>query len=359
MDAAPPGSLRKYSRLRGISGVPIVPPLSKQTMMIAGRTGVGKTAFIQSCPTGYIINTDLCGVTTPHFKATIWPAVSSDMRPCEAASPREVGAFKDEELSEQVGFDVWLKPVEMTWDAVLEQANILVSLAKQNVPDRPEIVFLDTVDSTIRMLQPWVAAKYGKDSFDALHGKLGWPAIWDEVTGLCRRLTAAGYGFVYVLHLTDKIVYENQEASILRNIPRITDNFSLQIQATCGICGVIDITEESCTEKVPLKDRNGNPILNAQGKPRTRDRVVTERVHTLSFDAKVNRYAAKNRVGLTDFLGASKLRLPLDDGWGAFANAYNSARKAFIERIKSDMTGPASSENAAQDAAPDTDPNES
>jgi len=318
---------QKYGKLRGVGGgIFMCPPLHNQLMVIGGASSSGKSALLQSCPDAYIFNTDLSGVTTPTYRATMWPGFDTEGNPAEGANPGEQDSYEDKELSDQQGFPVHLKRVKATWNAFLEQKKILEQMADDNDPARPKIIVIDTLTTCIRMCKPWVTEYFGKQTFGELHGQQAWGTIYDHLLDFGIELHSKGYGVCYVVHFGDKIEGEGEHRRYIENVPTISDKLWNRIYPVCSFVAVVEVRRESFQEDVAVKNLDGTPKLLGNGKPRTRRESGTRPVHYLTFEHIDQRNAAKRRVAFT-----SDLKLSSRDAWTQLEDEYSKARNRMIQ----------------------------
>lgn len=316
----------------GFSGVSMVPGPTQLIAMIVGRSGKGKSYFLQDCPNAFIINTDLSSTPGKGKKprASIWPGLRSDGTPVEpnptAPSDPEQGI-----------------PVKLTWKRVLEIRDSLIAMAKDNYAHRPRVVVLDTVDTALDLVRDYLVEtappfKDGRKrtSFRDLNGKTAWPDAYDQIMHLARDLREAGYGFYFVAHLTDK--YENESdlgtssanevvssdgpsRTLIRNTLQMSRGFQGRIEPLCELIGVVTAKNETHTEDKPMKMPNGDPIFDPATKQPRMQKVTREvQRHYLSFSPIEFAGVVKKRVPLPD-----AIPLDADAPWDSFDNAYRSA----------------------------------
>lgn len=155
------------------------PPLTSCVGMLCGVQGCGKSYLAQSHPSALIINTDLTTVVHPNPQASMWPTISEDGR-----------ALDDND-----------KPIVMSWNLILQVVDNLLSYSPSN-PDRPRVVFLDTLTHVIHLVKRHLeeTALKGQD-FDSYPGYDKWSRLTDAILrDFVWRLRNAGYGVWLLCH---------------------------------------------------------------------------------------------------------------------------------------------------------------
>ena len=262
---------RYRTLLGGFSGVMAVDPTCN-FMLIAGRTGSGKTSFFHSCSDAFVINAD-CSSTPSRASACIWPGVRSD------GLPVEVDPSNPSDEAESGMY------AELSWERIREKKELLIQMAKDNVQGRPKIVVLDTVDSACPLIAAWMIEQWNEkhpenqksDFFDIGQGQQ-YREFEQELLSFALDLRHVGYGVAMVFHLGDRAYYENRQRCIDRNVCRVRDQVWNTIIGLTEVVAQFDMTEELDTIKVKRKNRDGSYKRDTKGKIVTRDKDVKRRV---------------------------------------------------------------------------------
>jgi hypothetical protein len=299
----------------GFSGVVMSLSITSLLIVTGGRTGEGKSSFWQSCPYAYIINADLSSTSGGGNKplARMWPGVRRDKR---AVEPNP--AFP---LDPEKGI-----PIDMTWEKIRERKQMLIQLAKDDVPGRPLIVVLDTVAGAERMAKDYVARCYGKESFDDVHGKLAWPALYEEFKSFAFDLQQAGYGVSLNIHIGNKTVHldDGGKKLYLEDVPLIADNLYNELFNKADL--VMCVEREKVKKTVPrpqIDPVTKKPRMAADGKtPLMAPTTIEESVYYLTLESDKMRRITKQREGLP-----ARIVIPKINQWKALEAAWDAATK--------------------------------
>ncbi len=275
----------------GFSGKSMKPHLAGNLGMLVGMPSSGKSSILQSCPDAYVFNLDLSPTVTD-LKATIWPGLDSSGRVIDTDG----------------------KPIELTWEAVLDKIRILIEMAKSGA-DRPAAVCFDSHHGLSRVLKPWIAKRYKKESFlDA--GEAGWRDHNAAISQLPFDLKKYGYGVWYSCHLSKKYVQLSQE--LTEPVPELamTDTLFKQLHPVFDIVAPVKKTiEEIRVPKIEeLKDGAGNVLS-------TRQTEEIQAVHKHYID-----FSDPQLLAITKGRNISgRIPFGVDEGWQKFEEAYKTS----------------------------------
>lgn len=284
---------------------------------IVGAPGSGKTAFIQTCPDGFILNCDLSTTTVPGTpggppavpKALSWPGVNGEGKPIDDNG----------------------QPFILTWDRVQAKLTLLEQLAKSNSP-RPKTIFIDHLGSCVRMLKEWIPLnadalnlkRGGAAHWKDLDGKAAWDCLYDILSSLLVRLHSYGYGVYYLMHVVNTKVQLGEDRTAFIPELSVTDNFWKRLYGNFDFIGVI------LREQVPVTslDPRFDPGLK---KYRTtmQDRTV------LTMGTQLYTGITKTRVPTHTIVLD-----PADDAWAVFSKAYNEASARGTVEVREVPTPP-------------------
>lgn len=268
---------------------------------IVGGPGSGKTAFIQTCADGFILNLDLSTTTVPGApggppavpKAVSWPGVNHEGKPIDDNG----------------------QPFILAWDKVQAKLTLLEKLARENLP-RPKTIFIDHLGSCVRMLKEWIPPnadalnlkRGGAARWKDLDGQAAWDCLYDILSSLLVRLHSYGYGVYYLMHVVNTKVQLGDDRNEYRPELSVTDNFWKRLYGNFDFIGVI--------QKQSLPITREDPRYPGSKKMQTimQDRTVLT-------------------MGDLTFTGITKNRVPLHtvvldpptNAWDIFAAAYNEA----------------------------------
>lgn len=181
-------------RLRslGVTGR-FLKPLEYSMVLIWGFGGTGKTYMFQDDPRCYILNFDGKGIEHPNARAIVFPAYDP-----ERARLIDAGG----------------EPIVPQWTHFVEKVKILEQLARDNDPNRPTTVIIDTIDSAVRIAREHSTYVYGvrdgipTKSVEEL-GQAAYKYGNEQVAKLINHLhLTCGYGVVIVAHLRNVDITE-------------------------------------------------------------------------------------------------------------------------------------------------------
>lgn len=205
----------EYARkLGGARSLKMVPRPDALFGALLGQSNVGKSSFLQSNPDCFLINVEGMPTTNPKPTAWIWPFRDSAGLPCEQCEEGVDGAYTDPELKKQ-GIP-FVRPLFLTWEAVQEKVKLIIEMRKMQVPGAPQMIALDTVSGALKLLEDWVVRNSvtlgisieTKDTFGQLHGPSAYDEMYSELLDIGLRARKAGLGFLWVIHLTWRELYE-------------------------------------------------------------------------------------------------------------------------------------------------------
>ena len=294
----------KYGRLGGYTGHMIAPP-ERIKALILGLPGSGKSALLQSHPGAYIFNFDLSSTVTPNPQATLWPGID----PKTGRPINESGV-----------------PIVLTWPAVQEKITILKELAAANAP-RPETIVFDSLSAWVQLLFTWIPPaavelylrspdKGPAAHWRALEGKASWTALYDIICATICDLSASGYGVYVIGHV------------VQTKIPIGEDLFTTELDFAGGpglwkrIFPLFELSAVVNTTPGTRDIVKTETITNRDGSTRQSTRRISEpcKNYILTYSMPNLSAISKSRVPIGD------IRLPEQDGWAAYAKAYNEAR---------------------------------
>lgn len=271
--------------------------------LIVGFTSSGKSSFAQSNPDGYVYNADLSSTTNPKPSATIWPGIGEDGYPIDPVEGR----------------------IEPTWERYLAKRDLLVQMAREDVPGRPTCAFLDTLGMVLPIVKQFVVRNAvelgmnnkGASCWNDLHGPAAWDEVYTQLTefGLSHR--RAGLGFFYMLHLTTRVVQMGESLHEKVYGVNITDNFWSRLFP------LFEIAMAVFPETVPEVGKREQRMPGGKTRTITETKEVHRRV--LVTDAYGQgqpelRHVVKNRVQIP-----GKVILPPSGQWPVFEKAYKDA----------------------------------
>lgn len=267
-------------------------------MAIVKRSGAGGSYFVQSIPNSVILNTDLTTVVHRPLRASIWPLVVNGV--CLEPNPAAPGDISK------------ANTINVTWKNVVEKVDYLVKLAERGAP-RPKVVSLDTLDSTLLLIQSWIANQSGVACFadlDLRAWNQAYSQFWDRLFWPLRK---AGYSVVIVVQLFDEPVRVKDPVQgfttvIRENSPLVSDKFFKHIAIQCSTVGLIEIYEGTAGQVVL---ENGKPTYKP-GPLQKRRRMV--------FYGRNLGDIVKKRAELPD-----EIDITGPDPYLAFENAWKKA----------------------------------
>jgi hypothetical protein len=296
--------VQRYGRLGASSGR-MVSPLHSLRILLFGKGGEGKTAFVQSFENAFIINCDLSGTTSADPKAAIWPAI--DQETGRAVS--NTGA-----------------PISFNYEEIRKVIEILKDMAKKNEP-RPLTVVIDSLTQLVELIKNWVVENARKLSlvgpesnvteFSQLMGQAAWDRVYGQVTEIMDDLKSHGYGVIMIAHVA------NEKKDIGDNrfvfVPTLVMGKGLWTRLQPRFDMSASIKMESAKVKVDHeKVQNGKTIKFSEIKD------VTQCV----FDLEDAMFAGITKRRLSTML--TKIPLPLRGSWEVVDQAYRKAVEEYL-----------------------------
>lgn len=285
---------QRYAALGGYTGSLPGAPLHKVKGALIGRTNVGKSHLIQSCPNSYILNADAASTVVNPIAAQIWPAKDSQGRLLG-----DNGA-----------------PITLKWSHLQEKRRILLDLAARNQP-RPDTIFLDSFSAAISLAREFVMEKRGATEWEAIGGdkRTAWEMVHQEIIGMMDSLHRAGYGFFYIMHVTNAKVEMGENRLVSQPELTITDGFWSKFQHALEFVGALRTDIESVTETVETP-------VTVRGVTHTERRPVTTRRKVWFLTVNDPEYSgicrARTKTPLPD-----KIYLPPVNPWAYLESIYS------------------------------------
>jgi hypothetical protein len=295
--------------------VPPADPLSGVTGIIK-YGGSGGSYFVQSIPGALILNADLTPAVHHPLRASMWPLVLGNK--AVEMDPNAPGDFSR------------AREVRVEWDnmsqndstpaGIMEKVGLLVELAKAKAP-RPSAVVIDTVETVLSCIQPWIGAKFGKDFLDL--GEAGWmrrkAQFWDR---LFWPLRYAGYPIILVMQLysdAKEVLGPDGRGRVTKdypNTPKMSVSFSKELRDACNVVAKVESYERATGRLIAIPGGgNKGEVLQCY-------RMVFRRQDLGDL--------VKCRVGLPD-----EIDITGADPWNKYATAYTAAAKSDIDKANS------------------------
>lgn len=310
--------------LGGFTGVAMPADPACCIMVIAGESGSGKSSLLRSCPFSFIFNVDGTSCDTK-VRGMVWPGVRSDGTPI-TADPR---APHDPEKGVPLG-----RPLD--WQMILDKTKILIEMAQKDVPGRPKLVALDTLDVAVPMIEAHILNEWNtkyrradeamKTDFTDLHGQIAYPWRKNEIVQWISSLRAAGYGVCLCMHIGPKVIYEgNQAKKYLEAAWKLSDNLVYEIERLAEVIGVVEKNVVTTTTQQPVLI-NGAPVIDPVTKqPRITYQKGEQVSVSLTFESSSLNGLTKKRSGYP-----SRIPLPRINGWDEFAKIHQQ----FLQSMK-------------------------
>lgn len=283
---------QSYGSLPGFHK-PQVVPMERAFVMCVGPPGEGKTTFIQSCPTGYVINLDN-STTSPNIRGMVWPGINAQGQPYD-----------------QDGV------VVMTWEKLLQITNTLIALAKDGKP-HPTPVFFDSMDAVLPLMQDYLLRQKDEEYWQDLDGRRMYGIAYDRIVRLFHDLLNVGIGVWLIGHVVNAKIQIGEDKYVIRPELTIGDGLWRRISwALEMVCGIEQI-ERSTTSEVTLPDTQ-----KADGTVRKgRTKRLTETKIQYCFVTDSSRYAElmKARISIP-----GEIVIPHKDAWPIVSDAYIKA----------------------------------
>lgn len=293
--------------LGGFCNVPMLVDPTNLTAIVMGRQGRGKSSLVQSCLGGYVFNFD--GSSTPRKPlAIVWPGKRKD------GSLVEIDPTAKNPNEPQQG-----KVIEMTWKAALEKKDILLQLARDDVPGRPRICFMDRIDSAQTLCKQWMVEQWNeehpdnqKDDFHDIGVGGQYPELYAHIIDFGFELHTAGYGFVWVIPIGDRTISlgDRNKEYLHDTQTGIYENLWNQLNGMVELIAFLDF------QKVPEKRR-----VKKEGGGYRRERTgkhINQLV--MYFDTTVHADVKKRYHHIPE-----KIVIPRDRPWQTFEDAINKA----------------------------------
>ena len=294
--------LQEYESI-GFQGRDMIPPPEGLCALILGMSNSGKSYFLQSCQNTFVFNLDLSSTVYPGCPANIWPGLDEGGRPIDPVH----------------GI------ITLDWPRILEKKATLLSMAADQWPKRPRTVAIDSTNSALRLVVPYVcenAPSLGLGSAvvnlkQIAHGG-GWDACYTQIINLVTDLRNAGYGVYLTLHLVNKIIQtEDQPTKEFIDVT-ITDNFWSRLFPIFELIGAVFSRREVISTPIPRTTPDGKPL------PPTYDKQVVKKRYLIvdpgpQTDTTLHRLV-KPRIAMP-----GEIELPAKDPWGTFTKTYMEA----------------------------------
>lgn len=283
---------QSYGSLPGFS-TPQVVPMERAFVMCVGPPGEGKTTFIQSCPTGYVINLDN-STTSPHLRGMVWPGINKQGQPYD-----------------QNGV------VTMSWEKLLQTTNALIALAKEGKP-HPSPVFFDSLDAVLPLLQDYMIRKENVENWQDLDGRRMYGIAYDRIVRLFNELLNVGIGVWLIGHVVNAKIQIGDDKYVIRPELTIGDGLWRRMSwALEMVCGIEQMDRTSATEVI-MPDTTKPDGTVRKGRTKT----VTETKKAYCFVTDSSRYAElmKRRVNIP-----GEIEIPYQDAWPIVSKAYIDA----------------------------------
>lgn len=320
-------------KLRGITGLPMIPPANKITAILASDPGAGKSTFLQSIPHSFYLNFDLTSTLLPKPSACIWPGLDPNTgAPIEQCEPNDPHGYKCEGLG-----GMWVRPVTITWESALALRDTIRENYKAGVA-WPACVIIDCGDTAFRFIEPYIANKQKAGATtidDAFPGKFVQTGIarkYDELADYFASFRNIGCGCILALQLTDKFVTLDEEAGkriFQRGVLQSGDAFRGRVRPLAEFFLILSAKQEPVTTRTPRMHPTlpNTTLKGPDGKDLYIENTTMERRHYLAFTANEENQLGKQRRGLNGAIPLSK-----DNGWADFTAAYDAARNKDLQQ---------------------------
>lgn len=266
-------------------------------MMLVGRSGSGKTTFLQSHPGCLIINTDQSPTPT-----------NPDMGP--SGVPRAAYYPFIDEQGRAVGPDG--RPMIFGWEHALELKQRLLTAARDNAP-RPQTIAIDSLVTFQSMIIADQVAKLNKTTFRA-RDDVDYAGMYDELVKFCSDLHSHGYGVILTAHIEDRYIPlgENLAREDIM-LAGVTDKLYSRLKPRLSYLLAIERVVEATTTTVDV------PVPNHPGKTIKQSKTVSRPVtRIVNYSPALSRIV-KSRSSLPDTIEVSGA-----NGWAEFAAAFAS-----------------------------------
>ena len=281
---------------------PQVVPMERSFVMCIGPPGEGKTTFVQSCPTGYVINLDNSS-TSPHIRGMVWPGINEQGQPYD-----------------QDGV------VVMTWERLLQITNSLIELAKSGDP-HPTPVFFDSVDAVLPLLQNYMIRKNDVENWQDLDGRRMYGIAYDRMVRMFHDLLNVGIGVWLIGHVVNAKIQIGEDKYVIRPELTIGDGLWRRMEwALEMVCGIERVDKTISTE-VQTTDTHKADGTVRKGRTKT----VNEQVTRYCFVTDSSRYSElmKRRVNIP-----GSIEIPHKDAWPIVSKAFIDAASNPLQETK-------------------------
>lgn len=277
----------------GFSGVRMIPGPSSCVMIVQGMSGRGKTTLMSSNPDAFILNLDLSstpGDAAP--QATVWPGLNSAGRPVD---PSPTGDPEDG------------KEIVLDYDKVIAVIDTLCEAAEKQLPGRPKMVVIDTLDVLQQLIMDHLLEKQQelrlstdkKPDFYAI-GQRGWTVLSDKILSIVKRLRSHGYGVCIIMQVGEKWVNDGVSDKLVQ-VRLVTPSVMKPLRTMAEM--ILTIDKQGRDKAV----RENNKIVGKE----------TVWTYTLSHTEKSLGGEGKTRRSLPE-----TIELPVVGGWAKFEKVY-------------------------------------
>ena len=276
--------------------------MERSFVMCIGPPGEGKTTFVQSCPTGYVINLDNSS-TSPHIRGMVWPGINEQGQPYD-----------------QDGV------VVMTWERLLQITNSLIELAKSGDP-YPTPVFFDSVDAVLPLLQNYMIRKNDVENWQDLDGRRMYGIAYDRMVRMFHDLLNVGIGVWLIGHVVNAKIQIGEDKYVIRPELTIGDGLWRRMEwALEMVCGIERVDKTISTE-VQTTDTHKADGTVRKGRTKT----VNEQVTRYCFVTDSSRYSElmKRRVNIP-----GSIEIPHKDAWPIVSKAFIDAASNPLQETK-------------------------
>lgn len=315
-------SQRARAAFGGFTGQSMIPPPTKLIGLVLGKSGSGKSGFLQSIPDAAYFNIDKSSTVIARPPCAIWPGVDPTTgHPVEQCGPGDPGAYQHPQLGT-------IRVVSLDYANIKSKVAALIASAKGGDPF-PSCIVFDTLPMMIPMVMDYQVKKDGKTSWSDYPGKAvqtAWSKVYyEEICGMVQDIRQAGIGCIMSIHLIDKFVTTDQETGdkrFMENIPSITDTLYSRLLGMAEFVAIVERREETVLIKKPNPMKN--PVTGAPLGAAEIEVADKQTNHYLVLNPDGKNHTAKGRGGVVD--GQLKLpKLNEGSGWQTFSDAYMKA----------------------------------